>query len=195
MEEGSILNNKILEEIAIRLGSDWYNLSFHLKLPDDTLNILQESVIVPVTQKPFQMFKRWREIRQQSTSEIHEIYEALIKCHRRDLADFVMANSLQNIHMNNILMKNLSDKLVREWFTLGIYLGISYSDLTIIDTSVVPQCYKSPGIILLHKWKDFILPYGDVTALSNLLEALTIIKRNDLIIYIKKITKLYHADT
>lgn len=181
----SILNEDLLEEIAKRLGSDWFSLSFYLELPFGVLDDLQESIRVPVTLKPFQMLKLWKKIRPNNDLEIEEICKALMNSHRRDLTDFIKKNTEGKNIIDNILMKNLSDHLVREWFTLGIYLGVSYADLTNINESIIPQCTQLPARTLLQKWKTFMSTFDEQTILQDFLKALINIKRNDLVVYIK----------
>ena len=137
MQDKSILNENLLYEIASRLGHDWNHLGFYLKLELGVLNDLQESVTVPVTQKPFQMFKRWRKIRSQRISEVQELSEALIKCRRRDLSEFVRNNCHNKENIDDVVLNNLSHNLIREWFELGSFLKIPWSDLNIINESIV----------------------------------------------------------
>lgn len=181
----SILNDILLEDIACKLGSDWWSLGCHLQLPIGLLDDLQESVRVPVTQMPIQMLKLWKKTRSTESCEIADICDALIKTHRRDLTYLIRNNLEEEMTVNNILIAKLSDCLVRDWFTLGIYLGLSYTELTIIKESIKPKCGEFPASILLRAWKAHMNTYDKEILLQDFLKALKNIKRNDLVLYVQ----------
>lgn len=178
-----ILNDSIIEQLVRRLGEDWYILSFYLELPTPFLDELRQNVWIPVSRKPFEMLKLWRKKRIQDKTEQEEICEALIKCHRRDLTDFIQNNLQDNSILDDLLIKNLSDHLAREWFSLGIYLGLSYTELTNISESIIPRCRLLSGKLLLNKWKE-LTPINN--QVQDLIEAMRTIKRNDLAMYIER---------
>lgn len=185
----SIFDEEMLTIIASRLGYDWSGLGCYLTLKDGDLMALHESVVIPVCQKPLRMFKRWREMRTNTIPEKEEIQTALIKSRRRDMSEFVKRNSEGADKISDSILKELSDHLVKEWYTLGVYLGIPFAELDVIDQSTVAKCNK-PGITLLKKWKDFMSPHGELLAEQEILNALKIIKRFDLVSFIESTLNL-----
>lgn len=89
-----LVNDELLHRIASRLGSDWYHLGHCLHNPF-VADILKHT-IVSAEEIPLQMLQKWREIRDPSVSEVQEICKALVKCHRRDLAEMVRENCQEN---------------------------------------------------------------------------------------------------
>lgn len=86
--------------------------------------------------------------------------------------------------MSRVFIKTLSDHLIRDWFTLGVYLGVPSSELQIIEDSTVARNPKAPGFTLLQKWRDS-RTLGEKGATNELLDALKAIRRNDLVRFLE----------
>lgn len=94
--------------------------------------------------------------------------------------DIISIHSLPTLDsMSCTLVKKLTPRLVRIWEDLGIRLGMSFSQLTVIEKSLVPRSHLNPALILLQTWRDSRERVEGER--EELLRALKHLKKNDLV--------------
>ena len=72
----------------------------------------------------------------------------------------------------------LQDRLIKEWFTFGLYLDLSVTELNVLETNYVAHADKRTTVRqMLTKWKDKL---GKKATWDKIVDALRKIGVNDL---------------
>ena len=72
----------------------------------------------------------------------------------------------------------LQDHLITEWFTFGLYLGLSVTELNVLETNSVAYADKRASVRqMLTKWKD---KFGKEATWDKIVDALRNIGQNTL---------------
>ena len=72
----------------------------------------------------------------------------------------------------------LQDHLIKEWFTFGLYLGLSVSELNVLETNSIAYAEKQASVRhMLTRWKD---KFGKEATWNKIVDALRNMKQNAL---------------
>ncbi|KAK2181795.1 hypothetical protein NP493_375g00019 [Ridgeia piscesae] len=172
------LNNKFLLRLAQRIGKDFRQLGIFLEFETHTLEAIR-SDNTAVVDCAFDVLKTWKYACKQpdSVTAYETLCDALSELRRNDLVEYVTLG-----YLNNKFLLRLAQRIGKDFRQLGIFLEFETHTLEAIrsDNTAVVDC----AFDVLKTWKYACKQPDSVTAYETLCDALSELRRNDLVEYV-----------
>ncbi|XP_038069472.1 uncharacterized protein LOC119738634 [Patiria miniata] len=169
------LTDKILQEVATKLGCEWETLAVELNFTVTEVETIEKENQNDVVRQGLKMLVKWKHAQSTSVEEqITMLSTALKNIRRADIAGFLLPEPC----LNDKILQEVATKLGRDWVELAVGLGFTVTQVETIEKDIKNDVVRQ-GLKMLVKWKhaQATSVEGQITKLSA---ALKNIRRADI---------------